>query len=326
MANSAISTTMFMADAPSDGDVYVRHNAAWASIDGVYVPDYSINNGRLTLVSGNPFPPTDTTAASTLYFTPYTGSRIAYYDGSSWSLRTFSEVSLDISVLTADTNYDIFIYDSSGTFALYAVAWASATSRATALYVQDGVHVLTGATNYNYLGTIRTTGTTGKCEVSFGKTAASGGSYPRCLLWNYRNRIMATFSCFDSTDSWTYTTNTWRQKNNSTSNKFDFVNGIGRESITIEAVAISANSTSGVQRQNGIGYDVTNNASTSSIKGSTNETTPYAGIPASYKGMPAAGYHYFAEVEKSAASGTTTWYGDGGESVPWSGMTISWWF
>ncbi len=85
--------------------------------------------GRLTLTSGTPVTTTDVTAATTLYFTPYNGSRISLYDGSSaWTLNSFSETSLSLSGLIKGVMYDIFGYLSGGTFTLEAVAWKKVTA------------------------------------------------------------------------------------------------------------------------------------------------------------------------------------------------------
>src|SRR6185295_3044868 len=64
---------------------------------------------------------------TTVYFTPYKGNRIGIYNGSTWKMFSFSEQSLSISALTANTNYDLFVYDSSGTVTLEALAWSTDT-------------------------------------------------------------------------------------------------------------------------------------------------------------------------------------------------------
>ena len=74
--------------------------------------------GRLTLESGVAVSTTNQTAKTTVYFTPYIGTNISLYDGSDWDIFTFGELSLSISGYTADTNYDIFVYDNSGTLTL----------------------------------------------------------------------------------------------------------------------------------------------------------------------------------------------------------------
>jgi len=136
-------------------------------------------NGRLTLETGEPVSTADQTAKTTLYFTPYKGNQIALYDGTAWGVHSFSELSLSLSGYTANTNFDIFIYDNSGTLTLESTAWTNNTTRATSLVIQDGVYVKSGATTRRYLGTIRTTATTSQCEDS--KSSR--------FVWNYYNQI-----------------------------------------------------------------------------------------------------------------------------------------
>ena len=171
--------------------------------------------GRLTLESGVAVSTTDQTAKTTVYFTPHIGTNISLYDSGDWDIFTFSELSLSISGYTADTNYDIFVYDNSGTLTLESTAWTDDTTRATALTTQDGVYVKSGATTRRYLGTIRTTSSTGQCE----------DSVTRRFVWSYYNQVKKLSHASDSGDH-TYTTLTWRAWNNSTTARFFFVVGL----------------------------------------------------------------------------------------------------
>lgn len=58
-------------------------------------------NGRLTLETGVPISATDQTAKTTVYFTPYKGNQINLWDGSAWTLYTFTETSLALGTITA---------------------------------------------------------------------------------------------------------------------------------------------------------------------------------------------------------------------------------
>src|SRR3972149_4877028 len=95
-------------------------------------------DGRLTLTSGTPVTTADVTAATSIYFTPYIGDRIAIYDGTRWRLYLFAELTLALGTLTAALPYDVFIYDNAGTLTLEALAWTNGTTRATALVRQKG--------------------------------------------------------------------------------------------------------------------------------------------------------------------------------------------
>lgn len=133
----------------------------------------SICDGRLTLASGTPVVTTNQTAKTTIYFTPYIGKYIALYNGSTWDVIGFTEISVSVPS-TTNTPFDIFCYSNSGTATLETVNWTNDTTRATALTYQDGVYVKSGATTRRYLGTGRTTGSSGQCEMSFGGSGAGG--------------------------------------------------------------------------------------------------------------------------------------------------------
>lgn len=186
-------------------------------IGGILV---GIVGGRLTLESGVPISTTDQTAKTTVYFTPDKHNQIALYDGSNWGLHSFTERSLSLSGYTADTNYDVFIYDNSGTITLESVAWTNDTTRATALDTQDGVYIKSGATTRRYLGTIRITATTGQCE----------DSTDRRFVWNYYNQTKRQLqSILNAGSGHTYTTTSWRSYANSTtvgSTRNEFVVGL----------------------------------------------------------------------------------------------------
>ena len=150
--------------------------------------------GRLTTESGVPVSTSDRSNQSTLYFTPYEGSRIALFNGTSWILFTFSEISLALSGLTAGNNYDVFVYSNAGTPTLeLGTAWTNASVRATALTKQDGVYVLNGSTTRRYVGTIRATAATQTQD-----TAAQR------FVWNYYNRVRRTLAVSFTANSWTY--------------------------------------------------------------------------------------------------------------------------
>ena len=202
----ASGSTILASDHLQEHSSSGTHTAATLTSAGYTSPGLACE-GRLTLTSGTPVTTADVTNATSIYFSPFRGNRIALYDGSSsWNMRTFSELTLALGTLTANLPYDIFAYDNSGTVALRsAVAWTNTTTRATALTTQNGCLVKTGATTDRYLGTFYTSSTT-----------QTQDSATQRFLWNYYNRVRKPMSCTDGTDSWTYTTTTWRQANNST--------------------------------------------------------------------------------------------------------------
>lgn len=281
----------------------------------------NIVGGRLTLESGVPVSTTDQLAKTTLYYTPYMYDRIALFNGSNWIVYTFTEKSLNISAYTASKPYDIFIYDNSGTLTLEGVVWTNDTTRATVLTTQNGVYVQTGAANKRYLGTIMITGTTGECELSFGKTASAGGSKPTCFIWNQYNRTTGSFFILDSTNEWTYTTATWRQRNagTATNNLFKLINGTIGSLLTAKDNGIVQST---AQVFSAVGYDATN--AYYGIPGVSVASTS-SNITSMLNVTPTIGYHYVVPLEASTASGTSTWYGDaGGPTFFQAGTIITW--
>jgi hypothetical protein len=202
--------------------------------------------GRLTLTSGTAVTTADVTGAASVFFTPYKGNRIALYDGTAWAIRVFSEVTLALGTLTNDLPYDVFIYDNAGTITLESLAWSSKTARATALTTQDGVLVKTGATTRRYLGTFHTTATT-TTEDSFAKR----------LLWNYYNRVKRPMLVNEATDTWTYSTATYRQANGSTANQLAFVVGVNEVQAEAAVLTYASNSTGNVTVRIAVGLDST---------------------------------------------------------------------
>ena len=142
-------------------------------------------DGRLTTESGVAVSTTNRQAQSTLYLTPYNGNKLGLFNGSTWDEYKFSETSLALSGLTSGTVYDVFAYYDGGAPALSLTAWSSATARATALVLQDGVYVKSGATGYLYLGTICATSST-TTEDSFGVGNSYGG---KRYVYNHFNRV-----------------------------------------------------------------------------------------------------------------------------------------
>jgi len=296
--------------AAGDTDWTTEINDNWTALEGLFP---SICQGRLTLTSGTPVTTSDVTAATTIYFTPYKGNRIALYDGTNWSLYSFTERSLTVPS-TTNTNYDIFIYDNAGTLTLEAVAWTNDTTRATVLVLQDGVYVKSGATARRYLGSFRTTGTSGQTEDS-----GDRGSLTECkrYVWNYYNRAPRRIRIIDSTDSWSYSTNTYRSWDNNNANRVSFLIGVSEDLVFLDfttGLKDSGQNYAGA----GIGLDSTSsNSADLKLACSPPGAAANHGVPlrATFNQSVSAGYHYLQLLEISTGGGATqTWLGDDGKS------------
>jgi hypothetical protein len=263
----------------------------------------NLAEGRLTLTTGTPVTTGDVSAATTLYYTPYTGNRIALYDGAgSWNVRTFTEVSLSLASCTASTPYDVFLYDNGGVVTAAAVIWSNATTRAITLTRQDGVLVYSGIPTYRYVGTYY-------CNASGGQT---DDTTVKRYVWNAYNRVPRVLRRLESVDSWTYTTAALRQAGNSGSNQVEVVVGLAEDALQLSVLAAATNSAGGATVGVSIGLDSTTAAATGVLMttvaaASSTRLTPQASLTT----VPAIGRHYYAWLEYSDATGTTTWYGDG---------------
>ena len=254
---------------------------------------------RLSLSSSLPVTVSNVTAAATLYLHPFGGQTLPLYDGANWVVRTLaSTVNLSIPATTS-TVYDVFAYWNGSAIVLEAVAWSSATARATALTTQDGINVKTGETTKRYVGSFRTTAVSGQCEDSVTKR----------YLWNMYNRKARALEIQDATANWVYTTATWHQTRATTSNKVELVIGLSEDIVELEAIE-TATSTTGFAFT-GVGVDST---TVNSAEVATASVTHFSPATARYKGFPGVGYHALNWLEIGGGAGTTTWYGPGGMS------------
>lgn len=301
-------------------------------------------SGRLTLTTATPVLATDVTAATTLYFTPYNGNRLALYNGTGWTVGAFSEVSQALSdgskspaAASPSTVYDVFGWLDGTTFrATRGPAWSSATSRGTGtgtseLEMLHGVLVNKVAITNGpaaqrgvYLGTIQTsaTGTNGQLNMMFAPTPAAGGTANRLDVWNAHNRVSVSSVVRDSTDTWTYATTTWRASNGNNNNRVSFVVGLAEESVSARAMLMGTTGSSGSKIHAGIGYDSTSVDSSLSGPQTFASSSGNAHSNAIYSGLPGIGSHYLQWLE--IGNGTTsTLYGDNGDpSTTKSGMIV----
>lgn len=261
-------------------------------------------DGRLTLTSATPVTTSDVSAATTLYYTPYTGNRVSLFDGSRWKGYSFSELSLAITC-TAAKPYDVFLYDNAGTLTLETLVWTNTTTRATALVTQDGVLEKTGALTRRYVGSFY-------CNSSGNQT---DDTLAKRYVYNYYNRKLRPLSRLETTATWTYTTATIRQANGAAANQLEIMNGWPEERIEVSLLTASANTNADITRLACIGEDSTTTCLTTAVWNSMKTAYPITQEivhTAFLRKAPAVGYHSYTWLEGSAATGTTTWRGVSG--------------
>lgn len=276
------------------------------------------NCGRLTLETGVPVSTTDQSAKTSVFFTPFGCNRIALYDGTSeWNLRTFNEITISAVGCTANKPYDVFMFDSAGTVTSEILVWSSTSARATALVLQNGIYVKTGATTRRYVGSFY-------CNASGGQT---DDSLAKRYVFNADNRRPRELRRLETTSSWPYTTNAFHQANGSPLNQVEIMNGLPEESMVLTANGIASNSAAGAGATTlitAIGEDVTNAVVAGSTTGlvSAVGTNEQQQMVAMLNKAPAVGYHFYAWLEFSVVTGTTTWYGAGSNVT---GLVGQWW-
>lgn len=296
--------------------------------------------GRLTLSSATPVMTSDVSNSTSIYYTTYLHDKIPLYDGSSWSMTTFTELTNTTTDNTKNpaavgnnSNYDLFVWSDSGTIRLgRGPAWTSDTARGTGagtteLERVNGIWVnkiaITNgpaAQRGTYVGTVRSNGSA-SIDWSLGG-ASAGGSPVWLCVWNCYNRSHTSGECCDNTNSWTYGTAAWRSLNNSTGNRVSFVRGLDEDAIFVHLKCYVTSSTSGDVGYFGIALDATNtnNALTGSgIGGASSFTSTVA----TYSGRPGLGFHYLQATEyNNNGTNTITIWGDAGGVFLKEGLQI----
>lgn len=282
-AGKKITWANFMAQAAAYTQTLTNKTLTTPIIADMVKTSNPAGQRRLSLTSNLPVTVSDVTAATTIYWT----------DGNT---------NLSVAVpSTTVTMFDVFYSYSAGT--LSTVNWTNDTTRATDLARDtSGRLVKSGDTDKLYLGTGRTTSVSGQCEDSVTKR----------FLWNMYNRLERRLFKVESTNTWSYSTATWRSANNSTANRVEFVQGVAENPIIAEvAAAFNANAAGGFMLH-GLALDATNTSDTATDGVTFLSTTGVSGqvMPAyaRYSKIVTAGYHYLQWVEQGDGVNTNTAY------------------
>lgn len=256
--------------------------------------------GRLTLTTLGPVTSSDVVGATTVYFTPYLGNAISLWNGSTWVLDTFSEITIPLGTLTSGIPYDLYAYDNNGTVQFDPpLIWSGVNTRGTGLAFFNGVVVKSADHTRRYIGTFYTTSTT-----------TTEDSAANRLLWNYHNRTQRSLFVQESHLSWTSATNgAWQQVNASTANQVQVCIGIREVIVDLIAVGTYGGTGTAPAGSTGIGEDSTSANEASCILGvGIANGTIIVCLTARLSKYPTSGYHKYTWLE-SNSSGTVTWYG-----------------
>lgn len=301
-------------------------------------------SGRLTLTSGVPVLISTVSAATTIYYTPYNGNTIPIYDGSSFVSTVYTELSNITSnsstgsagpaVVTTNSNYDLFVWNDSGTIRLTrGPLWTSDTARGTGAGTTELDRILGIWTNKvaitngpaanrgTYVGTVRSNGSS-QIDFSIGGSSA-GGTAAMLSVWNAYNRRKMVARVNDSTASWTLLSATVRAANNSNGNRVSYVAGLQEDFVRATyACRINTPATAGQGAAIRIGLNSTTTTATNSTFALF--LTPAAASMngtqmAQYEEIAQLGFNYLQALENGDGSGTSTYVGASAQSfnVDW---------
>jgi hypothetical protein len=189
---------------------------------------YSTPGGRLSAAPSTPVPSTSVTNATTVYYTPYTGTWAPIFQGVDMQMvnllgsdlsQPLSDATKSPAAAVANTVYDMFLWNDAGTFrCTRGPAWGSANARAMALQkLAGGSGIWVNSTDITngpkalfgtYVGTIWVDAG-GFLQWIYGG-ASSGGLAPEFLIWNMYNRVDVAGFTTDSGASYTYASTTFR--------------------------------------------------------------------------------------------------------------------
>jgi hypothetical protein len=274
-----------------------------AAADPTFQASAYVNDFRLTLTTGLPVTSADVLAATSVFWTPMTGNRCTVFD-SAGNPTTLTSAELSIALpAVANQMYDIFDYSNAGVLALELLAWTNDTTRATAIVLTTtGSYTKSGDLTRRYLGTVRTTAVAGQTEDSVLKRHLS----------NYYHDVDRPLLAQETAGSWTHSIATVRQVNANVLMQVAVVVGVAGVPVELEAKTTWANPAT-TYVQIGVGEDSITVLSTKNVGGlcgnGAGSAALYVGMTATFVSTPAAGYHYFAQLEGAAAVATTTFQG-----------------
>jgi hypothetical protein len=308
--------------------------AAVAAVGGGAV---SPPQGRLTLQTDTPVMTTTQSAKTTIYYTPYVGNLVPIYNGTSFAMTAFSE----LSVLTTDATKspaaigvnkvnDWFVWNDAGTLRIgHGPDWTndttpSGTGTRPGLVMVNGIPLNNAAITNGpaaqrgtYVGTTHSNASS-QLDWIYGAIAA-GGTAGVFGVWNVYNRVYVTSLAGDLADSWTYNVIAVRAANAKTTMRHSFVCGLAEDCFTADYKSMHHPTT--FNTTNGIGYDVTN-----AFSGRMASNLNPASITLSGDfSTTALGYHFFQACE-SGDTGGGTFYGDNGSTALFqTGLTFAGW-
>jgi hypothetical protein len=305
--------------ARSDGDgvwrLYVLASAA---------APQNVPGGTLSPASGDPCPETDTTT-SILYLVLTDRFKTECWNGTAWISYQYSgelQLALDTSAHLSSKNYDVFETPIAGVMTLCTgPAWTNDTTRSITIENFQG-RLVNSAQITCVNGTNSYTVPARAANLRGGFRASANGQTKTTssdrLVSDLLRPTVKPVSRIDTTDSWSWSSNSFQQANNSAANRIAVFNcSSGRSvDVTVNGYMLSTTSTI-VAGYLGVGID-SSSVDSSQTKQPCAASNAFPVLPgfARYVGFAGLGYHEFRWLEHGNGSGITqTWQGDGGQAV-----------
>ena len=320
---------------PAGGGVHINTDGTnWFTSGQNFTKTQIAPQGRLTLVSGTPVITTDQTAKTAVYYTPYQGNQVPIPNGTSFTLKQFSELTLTLNGTNyvAGNIYDVFVAfdpaDGSTIIVGTGPAWSTATAGSGArgsgagtteiallkgLYVNNNAITLrNNATTYSvatksalFVGSIFIDTTNGQvnCHVSYGQSRKWDVS-------NAYNRVPVLVKGGDGTASWNYLVATIRQSNAAAGNTVQVFSCLPEERVDVTFnQAIEMINGSYYLAQMGIGVNSTTAFSGTVGNFGMGGTHAMSTVQAVYTAAPFIGINNYNSLEVSATATTINFYG-----------------
>lgn len=291
--------------------------------------------GYLTLTSGVPIIPSDVTAATTVYYTPYTGLLVPIYNGASFTPTSIvSELQLTLTSSHVASNiYDFFIFSLNGVVTLgTGPSWSAGTAGSitagscargtgaggTALTRLQGINVnaasmtvrygngttttTVAANQGTYVGSMYVDATNGQvsCYRGYGQSRKWG-------IWNAYNRNPISLRVGDSTASWVYSSTAIRESRGQTTNFGTSFTGLAEETVTVnfgQNATYNTGSGYSTASQIGIGLNSTSTFNFGMAPGVNSSLNQLISGTAEGVLPPALGINNFTTNEKAESGGT----------------------
>jgi hypothetical protein len=147
-------------------------------------------------------------------------------------------------------------------------------------------------------------------------TVAAGGGTARLMIWNCYNRVSVKTIVSDSTDSWSYSTATWRAVNGNANNSVQFVSGLQEDAFS--AVYYGQVNQAGVA----LGVGLNQTTAYSGIAALSNVASSFYSHNSPNYVVTVLGANTFYALEIAYSSGSYVGYGDAGGRKEKSGLTF----